>query len=738
MPGAGLTALFFVVLSSCCESQDVNCTTDGHSRICYFASGFSPDRVVIDGDYVFVGSTDRLFKFSEELQLIQALDVSPNRTRYDECKRSEAVTMCRNFVRLVQPIRAAHLAPALQQRYNDTLLVCGSNAFFPKCSVHKRTNLSAWFYVTAEDHPDLGFSPYSKEQNMGLLADNGNYYAATIFQRFQHRSRIAVARNPLEHNATFIAGTQENSPVWLRDTAQFVSMLETETHVYVFAREPAFEVDNGQSVVFSRTIRICKTDTGIMEGEIQPGDIARFQTYQKLRLKCSHGSNFPFDYNELTSVHVHTPSTSNAVPVVYATFSASSNGPQGSAICKFSFDALTTIFNSGRYLVKSLSAEWTPVTSASFVCPGNPNGPQRENTASLNNLLMLESADASAMYRIERDEYTQIVGDSYQYGQYQYEVIYVGKKNGEVWALIRRDDSDFAQYRLFAPKSPMKPITRLLVDTNPTNKTRRLFVSTEDLISKLTLGNCAGYVSCTECLESNDPYCVWLDNTQQCHNKLTNLSPIQGSLETVVPRNTTEIATICNVPPPTTLTVEPSHSVGTPAVPDSSVRVACSSPSSSQRSTPPQATVGVTDGVATEPPSKGFPLTGTIGIAVGGLLIGLIIGMLGCLIGLVMKRVLVGTKSSDPVVISHTEHNGQPHNSTGTIEITSQYSLSTSPPIPVVSPEDDDDDVITDLPTKNSSTSSKANKYPVPRGRTPSTRWLRASESSNCDYLPSP
>ena len=47
--------------------------------------------------------------------------------------------------------------------------------------------------------------------------------------------------------------------------------------------------------------------------------------------------------------------------------------------------------------------------------------------------------------------------------------------------------------------------------------------------------------------------------------------------------------------------------------------------------------------------------------------------------------------------------------------------------------EEDDDDVLTELPNTNR---RQVPGYGIPRGRTPSTRWLRASESSDISESP--
>lgn len=556
---------------------------------------------------------------------------------------------------------------------------------------------------------------------MGLLANNGKYYAATSFGQRQRQSRITVAQNPFEDNVTFIAATQVSNRLWLYETAQFTSMHETSDHVYVFAREPAFEVDAGNAVVYSRAIRVCKTDVGIMEDSIVAGDIPRWQTYQKLRMKCSHGSpNLAYDYNEMKSTQVYVPvtsNTSNADPTIYATFSSAANGPKGAAICKFSFSSMTNIFESGEYLVKEDTNVWKTMGPAQFACPGSP-GRQRTNTEATNNLLMANSLDANTLYTIEGEEYTQIAVDVYWYRQMEYEVLYVGTDSGKVWANIRVAGVNLIQHQIFTPvDGQAKPITHLLLDKSLPNEVRKLYVATRNYISELTLGNCTGYKSCTECLESNDPYCVWLDNTHQCHNKLTN-HPILGSIETVR-RN--DVAGICRVPvstPQPSPTVQSSTSVAvsrSSAIPISSTVFV--RPPVQTVTLPPRGSLG------TRPPTS-LPIGGTVGIAIGALFAGLAIGMVLCLVGLLVKRMLTKAESTEPVMTHHSSNisNGGTHNA----DVENVFV------VPPGVPEEWHDDVIKELPTLSKKAGGRAKKG---RGRTESTRWLKESES---DTPPSP
>ena len=117
--------------------------------------------------------------------------------------------------------------------------------------------------------------------------------------------------------------------------SEFVSTYQIGDHIYFFIRERAYEVDNGQTVVYSRTIRICKNDNG----QVRSSDNTPFLTYQKARMACSYNGergSLPYNYENLEFTFLWN-SSAHAL-TLYGIFSSPDNEPEGGTICKFSFD----------------------------------------------------------------------------------------------------------------------------------------------------------------------------------------------------------------------------------------------------------------------------------------------------------------------------------------------------------------------------------------------------------------
>ena len=107
-------------------------------------------------------------------------------------------------------------------------------------------------------------------------------------------------------------------------------------YVYFFFRETAVEYINCGKAVYSRVARVCKKDTGGKNILSQ-----NWVTYLKARLNCSISGEFPFYFNEIQSVY-QIPSDKTKF---YATFTTSTNGLVGSAVCSFDIEEIQAAFN---------------------------------------------------------------------------------------------------------------------------------------------------------------------------------------------------------------------------------------------------------------------------------------------------------------------------------------------------------------------------------------------------------
>ena len=757
-----------------------NCQTVSYGRAC---TGLSVTRLSLAGQVLLVGGNNSIYSFdtSSRLELKQSFSIAPSSSRISSCKADtvtlDASTECGNVVRVLQPVSSAALSAAMLSNdsieiLSDSVMVCGTNAFYPKCTFHKIYNLSDWIEFETQSAL-IGFSPYSvTSKSIGLLGSNGRFYTGTNFGRFRTSFRISVALHPLRFNRSFDINTHSSSPIWFSiSSTDFVSIYEIGDYIYVFLNEPAEEVDEGNSITYARVVRFCKSDPGFLIGNIPP---VLFSTFQKVRITCpysQHKSAPTFYYDRITSTYLNWQNDSTPSPTLYATFSSSINGPEGTAVCKISFDPnvsgnINSMFDSDteiEYYVTG-SSTLAKETENAFVCPGK-SGRQRSETESQRHQLLVGAVESSAILARDGQTFTSIVVDMFKYNNTVYEAVYVGTKDGRIVTSV------FSNGELLMTlndiKLSNKPVMEMLLSISNETKIRRIYTSTEGLVADVTRGNCSRYMTCMECLESHDLYCSWQNGS--CINKLlskaqeamnptlnycdppssansTSISMVSVSSSSNIPSKSVRTTTTTTVPITSTKNVVYS----TPIVTVTRTTSVTTKPHTSTLYTPTvRPTIGSV-GTATMP-SVGEMIGGVI----GGLLVGFILGSIICFVGLVVKRKLMKTEA---VSTNETSNGGstvtgrRPRHRQGSVghytitvdlpgggkeevkvieEDTGNGNLSPPSPSVVVIDSELEDDVITDLPIPGAS-SNHRNRKPVSsrdRGRTESTRWLRASES---------
>ena len=135
----------------------------------------------------------------------------------------------------------------------------------------------------------------------------------------------------------------------------FVGSFDIGEYVYFFFRETAVEYINCGKAVYSRVARVCKKDTGGKNILSQ-----NWVTYLKARLNCSISGEFPFYFNEIQSVY-QIPSDKTKF---YATFTTSTNGLVGSAVCSFDIGELHATFKGKFKEQASSNSAWLPVLNS--------------------------------------------------------------------------------------------------------------------------------------------------------------------------------------------------------------------------------------------------------------------------------------------------------------------------------------------------------------------------------------
>ena len=517
-----------ILLSTCllCKiavsSAAVTCQDTGKGRTCSLQS--TVEALTIAADQLIVGCSNSLYSLDLDLQTSHYVELSPEASTFEHCKSFDGLgndpSKCKNFVKLIQETPG-----------DGMILVCGTNAFKPKCTIHNPSNISSYSYMTGTERDDAGFSPHSGEtQIVASLTRSGRFYSGTKFDIYIAPQTIQMARNPLHGDSDFTVKVSTSTEKWLKQLPTFVSLYETERHIYFFLREPALEINQGESVVYSRVVRICKSDNGDSTGE--------FLTFQKARIYCSSEAeqgSIPYTYDNLQSTFLWKEP--DGQQFIYGIFTSPENGPSGSAICKYSFDpnaegSLTSVFEDGEYLVgEGDPPVWSREPVNTFSCPGEP-GPQRTRSNGSNQYQLVynpvTSMDSQPLHTVLGKRLSKIAIDVIVYNGNTQTILYFSTSEGDIHQLVIEAGGRRQEAVIDQAGSALRHLTI----REKSNGTRSLYATTENRVMLILLGDCSRYVDCFACLDSSDAYCGWDRDTKRCVNKISTNVPglVQSAL----------------------------------------------------------------------------------------------------------------------------------------------------------------------------------------------------------------
>ncbi|XP_055916036.1 semaphorin-2A isoform X1 [Eupeodes corollae] len=470
-----------------------------------------------DRDSLFVGAMDNVFRLS--LKNISAsgcdrdvVKLEPTMDDVRSCvsKGKSQVFDCKNHIRVIQSMANG-----------NRLYICGTNAHNPKDYViySNLTHLPRSEYV-----PGIGLGiakcPYDPLDNStAIYVENGNpgglpgLYSGTNAEFT--KADTVIFRTDL-YNVTAkrkefgFKRTLKYDSKWL-DKPNFVGSFEIDDYVYFFFRETAVEYINCGKAVYSRIARVCKKDTGGKNILSQ-----NWATYLKARLNCSISGEFPFYFNEIQSVYqLPTDKTK-----FYATFTTSTNGLIGSAVCSFDINEVHGAFN-GKFKEQSTSnSAWLPVLNSRV--PDPRPGTCVNDTSNLPDTVLNFIRSHPLMDKAVNHEhnnpvyykrdlvFTKLVVDKIDQ---ENTVYYVGTNLGRIYKIVQ-------YYRNGESLSKLLDIFEIAlneaIQVMEISQTRKsLYVATDYRIKQIDLAMCnRRYDSCFRCVR--DPYCGWDRDAKVC------------------------------------------------------------------------------------------------------------------------------------------------------------------------------------------------------------------------------
>ncbi|KAM9858928.1 semaphorin-6A [Aulostomus maculatus] len=419
---------------------------------------------------------------------------------------------CHNFIKV------------LLQQNDDTLFVCGTNAFNPSCRTYKMDTLEA----LGEEISGMARCPYdAKHANVALFAD-GKLYSATVTDFL---AIDAVIYRSLGDSPTL--RTVKHDSKWLKEP-YFVQAVDYGDFIYFFFREIAMEYNTMGKVVFPRVARVCKNDRGGSPRVLEK----QWTSFLKSRLNCSIPGDSHFYFNILQAVTdvIHI----NGKDVVMATFSTPYNSIPGSAVCAYDMAEVANTFTGRFKEQKSPDSTWTPFPEEKVPKPrpGNCAGtPSLERYKVSNEFpddtlnfikmhpLMDEAVPSIAnrpwfLKTMVRYRLTRIVVDSEAGPHKNHTVVFLGSEKGIILKFLAKMNNGFLNDSLFLEELNVynpdkcsidgvedKRIVGMQIDS----RSHALWVAFTSCVVKVPLSRCERHGRCKKsCIASRDPYCGWV------------------------------------------------------------------------------------------------------------------------------------------------------------------------------------------------------------------------------------
>uniref|UniRef100_I3LZ35 Semaphorin 6A n=1 Tax=Ictidomys tridecemlineatus TaxID=43179 RepID=I3LZ35_ICTTR len=444
-------------------------------------------------DHIYTVDIDT--SHTEEIYCSKKLTWKSRQADVDTCRmKGKHKDECHNFIKV------------LLKKNDDTLFVCGTNAFNPSCRNYKIDTLEPF----GDEFSGMARCPYdAKHANVALFAD-GKLYSATVTDFL---AIDAVIYRSLGDSPTL--RTVKHDSKWLKEP-YFVQAVDYGDYIYFFFREIAVEYNTMGKVVFSRVAQVCKNDMGGSQRVLEK----QWTSFLKARLNCSVPGDSHFYFNILQAVT--DVIRINGHDVVLATFSTPYNSIPGSAVCAYDMLDIANVFTGRFKEQKSPDSTWTPVPDERVpkprpgCCAGSSS---LEKYATSNefpddtlNFIkthpLMDEAVPSIINRpwflrtMVRYRLTKIAVDTAA-GPYQNHTVEMSVYNPEKCSYDGVED---------------KRIMGMQLDRASSS----LYVAFSTCVIKVPLGRCERHGKCKKtCIASRDPYCGWIKEAGSC----VHLSP---------------------------------------------------------------------------------------------------------------------------------------------------------------------------------------------------------------------
>jgi len=410
---------------------------------------------------------------------------------------------CNNYIRVLAKVDS------------EELLVCGTNAYNPRCRNYSRNNGSV--YEVTKEYSGKGYCPYDPRHNSTSIYTDGELYSGTVSDF--SGSDALIIKNQVRTGQYNLK--ELNGP-------DFVSSIEDKDFVYFFFREEAVEFMNCGKAVYSRVARVCKKDNG------GPHTFKnKWTTFSKARLNCSVPGAYPFYFDQVQAM-TQVVNSDSKDGTIYGIFNTPENSITGSAICSFKMSDILDSFEGPFKGQAGVNSNWLPL--ARHDEPDSRPGTCHNDSSLLDdkylnfikeNTLMDRAVPSSVQgpHFIKTSPHERLTTIAVHPSVplpngAEVDVLFAGTTRGRVLKLVSFNDEEGPRTELVEEMQvfPLHvAVNNLLISRAEDGRAQpRLVVLSDHEVKSVPMQRCGGHGGCGDCVASRDPFCAWNTQTHQC------------------------------------------------------------------------------------------------------------------------------------------------------------------------------------------------------------------------------
>nr|XP_033818872.1 semaphorin-4D-like [Geotrypetes seraphini] len=476
-----------------------------------------------DDDILYVGAREVIFALNSLNIAEKQNEVywMASEDQKDECamKGKSIETECFNYIRVLQLLD------------ENTLYVCGTNAFRPICD-HLDLNI---FQMEGRNEEGKGSSPFNPSESYTSVMVDGELYSGTSFN-FLGSEHIIFRQSQQSKLKTDYHAHWLNAPRFV--SADVIRESENDPNgdddkIYFFFTENSVEFQFIDKMMIPRVARVCKGDQGGLR-ILQK----KWTTFLKAALLCLTPKEI-YVFNVVNDVFI-LKSPDLEEPLIYGVFTTQINNFEVSAVCTYSMSSVEKVFAEGQYMKQVSVENWETMwlqdtgeipTPRPGACINNDDRamnytssldlPDRTLLFAKHHQLMLDSVSplGKKPQLIMQDvNYQQIVVDMVKaLDSNIYNIMFISTDKGTLHKVIISEHGThiIEEIMLFQDS---QPIQTLLLSSK--NNQRYIYAGSNSMVAQTPVAFCEKYQTCIDCVLARDPYCAWNPHELTCVNIL--------------------------------------------------------------------------------------------------------------------------------------------------------------------------------------------------------------------------